>query len=121
MKRTSFTRSRTALAAGIVASAFALGASAEDLSKVKITFDKDVAARTNMQRPDGDTSTLGVSFDQDVANRTNMGRQPGDVGTVTTAPDMALRERTNMGGIALQPAAPAKAAAALPAAPTKAQ
>ena len=116
MKRLLFT-----LATGTVVSVFALGAFAEDLGNVKITFDKDVAARTNMQRPDGDTSQLGVSFDQDVANRTNMGRQPGDVGGVTTAPDMTVRQRTNMGGVALQPTPPAKAAVAPAAAPTKAQ
>jgi len=112
MKRTLFTHGRTALAVGVAVSAFALGALAEDLGKVTITFDKDVAARTNMQRPDGDSSELNVSFDQDVANRTNMGRQPGDAGSVTTAPDTGLRARTNMGGIALQPAQPPKAAAA---------
>lgn len=112
MQRILFMHSRTALAAGIVASAFALGASGEDLGNVKITFDKDVAARTNMQRPDGDSSTLGVSFDQEVANRTNMGRQASDVSSVNIKPDQALRARTNMGGIALQPAPPAKAAAA---------
>ena len=121
MQRNLFTHSRTALAAGIVASAFALGASGEDLSNVKITFDKDVAARTNMQRPDGDSSTLGVSFDQDVASRTNMGRQASDVSSVTTAPDTALRARTNMGGSALQPAQPTKAAAAPNAAPASKQ
>jgi hypothetical protein len=100
-----------ALAVGVAASAFALGALAEDIGQVKITFDKDVAARTNMQRPDGDSSELKVSFDKDVADRTNMGRQPGDVGSVTTAPDQALRERTNMGGVALKPGQPSKSAA----------
>ena len=122
MKRNLLTPSRFALAAGLAACAVAFGAAAEDLSQVKIGFDKDVAARTNMPRGEGATGTLGVSFDQDVANRTNMGRQSGDAGTVGTAPDMALRERTNMGGVALQPATePPKAAVAPAHTPTKTQ
>ena len=100
-----FTRTQLAVAAGLAASALALGAYAEDLGKIKVTHDPAVAARTNMPRPADDSSELKVSHDQAVADRTNMGRQPGDVGSVTTAPDYGLRARTNMGGIA-KPAEP---------------
>ena len=46
------------------------------------------------------SSTLGVTYDRDVAQRTNMPRQPGDVSRVTVTQDQAVMERTNMGGIA---------------------
>jgi hypothetical protein len=110
--KTLFTRTQFAIAAGLAASALALGAYAEDLGKIKVIHDPDIAARTNMQRPAEDSSELKVSHDQAVADRTNMGRQPGDVGTVTTAPDYGLRARTNMGGIAKQSTEPPQTAAA---------
>jgi hypothetical protein len=41
---------------------------------IGVSWDQDVAARTNMSRERADTATVGVSYDQDVAARTNMGR-----------------------------------------------
>jgi hypothetical protein len=82
---------------GALVSAAAMPA---DLNDVTVTYDQDIAARTNMGRTPEDESKLGVTFDQDVAKRTNMQREPTDVGTVTVTPDMAIRERTNMGGVA---------------------
>ena len=113
--RSAFHTGKRALIVGAVTAAAISGSGyAADLNEVRVTFDQDVAARTNMQRTPGDTSALGVTFDQDVAKRTNMQRDATDVGTVTVVPDMAIRQRTNMGGIALespaQPNAPATAA-----------
>jgi hypothetical protein len=113
--RTAFHATRFALTVGAFSAALISASGyAADLNEVRITFDKDVAARTNMQREPGDSSVLGVTFDQDIAKRTNMQREASDVGTVNVSPDMAIRERTNMGGIARQapePAAPATAEA----------
>jgi len=39
-----------------------------------ITYDKDVAARTNMPRQDAQNGGVGISYDKDVAERTNMPR-----------------------------------------------
>jgi hypothetical protein len=110
--KTLFTRMHLAVAIGLGASALAFGVCAEDLGKIKVIHDPDIAARTNMPRPADDSSELKVTHDQAVADRTNMGRQPGDVGTVTTAPDYGLRARTNMGGIAKQSTEPPVTAAA---------
>ena len=41
---------------------------------VGITFDQDVAQRTNMQRDSTSTGTAGIAYDKDVAERTNMPR-----------------------------------------------
>ena len=113
--RIAFHASRFALIVGALSTALISATSyGADLNEVRVTFDQDIAARTNMQRTPGDTSVLGVTFDQDVAKRTNMPREPADVGTVTVVPDMAIRERTNMGGVARQapePTAPATAEA----------
>jgi len=76
---------------------------AADLGTVTITHDKDVAARTNMNRPVEDTQTLQVTFDRDVAKRTNMQREATDVAPVKVTQDRAVMERTNMGGIARVP------------------
>jgi hypothetical protein len=76
---------------------------AADLGTVTITHDKDVAARTNMNRPVEDTKVLQVTFDRDVAKRTNMQREAADVGPVKVTQDKAVMERTNMGGIARTP------------------
>ena len=65
-----------------------------------------------MPRAASDTSALGVTFDADVAKRTNMQRLPGDVGTVKVTQDAAVMERTNMGDIArTNPEAPKEYAA----------
>jgi hypothetical protein len=102
------------VAAGFVAGLAAGAAASADLNEVTVTYDRDVATRTNMGRSVADDSKLGVTFDQDVAKRTNMQREATDVGTVTVKPDMDIRTRTNMGGIARsqpqQPNAPATAA-----------
>src|SRR5690349_9877443 len=76
---------------------------AADLGTVTITHDKDVAARTNMNRPVEDTQTLQVTFDRDVAKRTNMQREATDIAPVKVTQDRAVMERTNMGGIARTP------------------
>ena len=41
---------------------------------IGVSWDQDVAARTNMSTDRGATATVGVSYDEDVAARTNMGR-----------------------------------------------
>ena len=85
--RTAFHATRFALTVGAF-SGVLISASgyAADLNEVRITFDKDVAARTNMQREPGDSSVLGVTFDQDISKRTNMQREASDVGTVNVSP-----------------------------------
>ena len=51
-----------------------LGRSTSGAKDVSITFDKDVAQRTNMQRESASTGTAGIAYDKDVAERTNMQR-----------------------------------------------
>ena len=41
---------------------------------VSVTYDKDIAERTNMQREGVDNKDIGISYDQGIAERTNMGR-----------------------------------------------
>lgn len=43
-------------------------------AEVAITYDKDIAARTNMpsDRPEG--ASVEITYDKDIAKRTNMGR-----------------------------------------------
>jgi len=43
-------------------------------NQVGITYDKDVAQRTNMQRDAADNGNIGITYDKDVAARTNMSR-----------------------------------------------
>ncbi len=45
---------------------------------IQLTYDKDVASRTNMARGQNDATGNGVSvsYDQDVSARTNMARTP---------------------------------------------
>lgn len=50
---------------------------------VGVTYDQDVAARTNMSR-DPRTSQVGVTWDRDVAARTNMPRD-GNAAPASTA------------------------------------
>jgi hypothetical protein len=42
--------------------------------RVGITYDKDVAQRTNMPPRDTGNSDVSITYDQDVATRTNMPR-----------------------------------------------
>ena len=42
--------------------------------QIGITYDKDVAQRTNMQPRDTSAAEVGISYDKDVAARTNMPR-----------------------------------------------
>jgi hypothetical protein len=54
---------------------------------VSVSYDKDVAERTNMQRQGVDSKEIGVSYDRDIAARTNMGRgQPQTPSEVAKAP-----------------------------------
>ena len=43
-------------------------------AKIGITYDKDVAERTNMQREPAEGKGIGVAYDKDVAERTNLPR-----------------------------------------------
>jgi len=54
-------------------------------STVGVTFDQEVAERTNMSR-DPRTSQVGVSWDRDVAARTNMPRGDATPASTATAP-----------------------------------
>ena len=47
---------------------------ASDANQVGITYDKDVAQRTNMQRDSANNGNIGITYDKDVAARTNMSR-----------------------------------------------
>ena len=85
------------------------GLLAEDLGQVKVGYDKDVAARTNMPPRDGDPGNLTVTFDPAVAERTNMQRPPEPPKPVTVSRDQAVQQRTNMLG--LQPQTPPQQAA----------
>jgi hypothetical protein len=101
--RNAFSAATFAIAAGFSTVLAAPPALCADLSEVKVTHDRDVAARTNMDTSRTDQDRLGVSFDQGYTGRTNMKREATDVSTMKVAPDMTLRERTNMGDIARSP------------------
>lgn len=51
-----------------------LGKTATGNEKVGITYDKDVAQRTNMQREAASSKEIGITYDKDVAERTNLPR-----------------------------------------------
>jgi hypothetical protein len=51
-----------------------LGKATSGGKDVGITFDKDVAQRTNMQRDSATNGTAGIAYDKDVAERTNLPR-----------------------------------------------
>jgi hypothetical protein len=51
-----------------------LNAPAVPPASVSTTYDKDVAARTNMQREGADNTEIGITYDEAVAERTNMER-----------------------------------------------
>ena len=61
-------------AGGLVGSdrVMALGKSSAD--RVGISYDADVAKRTNMQREGTAKGDVSITYDKDVANRTNMQR-----------------------------------------------
>jgi hypothetical protein len=42
--------------------------------RVGVSYDQDVAKRTNMQRESAEKSDIGITYDKDVASRTNMQR-----------------------------------------------
>ena len=54
-------------------------------TKVGVSFDQDVAARTNMAR-ERTTGQVGVSWDRDVAARTNMQRESTPSSATATVP-----------------------------------
>lgn len=57
-----------------------LGKTTSARNEVGITYDKDVAQRTNMPRDSASTSgTAGIAYDKDVAERTNMQRSQKSV------------------------------------------
>jgi hypothetical protein len=88
----------------VALTAAVLGASsaallAEDLGQVKVGYDKDVAARTNMpSRAGNESGSLTVTYDQAVADRTNMKRSAEPPKPVGISRDQAVLERTNMTG-----------------------
>jgi hypothetical protein len=51
-----------------------LGKNATGNEKVGISYDKDVAQRTNMQRESASSKEIGIYYDKDVAERTNLPR-----------------------------------------------
>ncbi len=51
-----------------------LGKATSAGKEVGITYDKDVAQRTNMQRDSAPSGTAGIAYDKDVAERTNLPR-----------------------------------------------
>jgi hypothetical protein len=63
-------------AGGLVGSdrVMALGKAPAGSNRITITYDKDVAQRTNMQRDSADNGNVGIAYDKDVAARTNMPR-----------------------------------------------
>jgi len=55
--------------------------------RVGVSYDQDVAKRTNMPREGAGNSDIGITYDKDVANRTNMQRDlppTQSAGTPTT-------------------------------------
>jgi hypothetical protein len=61
-----------------------LGKSATGNQQVGITYDKDVAQRTNMQRESASTKDIGITYDKDVAERTNLPRSDKPQATAET-------------------------------------
>jgi hypothetical protein len=52
--------------------------------QVGITYDKDVAQRTNMQRDSASNGQIGIGYDKDVAERTNLPRSDKSAPIQTT-------------------------------------
>jgi hypothetical protein len=63
-------------AGGLVGSdrVMAVAQAANAGSPVRITYDKDVAERTNMPRQEAANGAVTITYDRDVAARTNMSR-----------------------------------------------
>jgi hypothetical protein len=57
-------------------------------NRVGISYDQDVAKRTNMPREGAGKNDIGITYDKDVANRTNMQRdvQPAQNAGTAAAP-----------------------------------
>jgi len=55
-------------------------------SEVAVTYDKDVAARTNMRSDRESGASVAISYDKDVAERTNMprGQEPQPIQSAQT-------------------------------------
>jgi len=62
-----------------------VGALKAGSTKVGVSYDADVTARTNMPRAQGTNSDVGVSYDADVAARTNMPRGEDAAGQANAA------------------------------------
>jgi len=54
-------------------------------NRVSVSYDADVAARTNMQRQQATHNQVGVTYDADVAARTNMPRGGDTAGQAKAA------------------------------------
>ncbi len=61
-----------------------LGKAATGDQRVGISYDKDVAQRTNMQRESASSKDVGISYDKDVAERTNLPRSEKPQATATS-------------------------------------
>ena len=62
-----------------------LGKPASGNQQVGITYDKDVAQRTNMQRESASSSKeIAITYDKDVAERTNLPRSDKPQATAET-------------------------------------
>jgi hypothetical protein len=61
-----------------------LGKPASGNQQVGITYDKDVAQRTNMQRESASSKDIGIAYDKDVAERTNLPRSEKPQATAET-------------------------------------
>lgn len=62
-----------------------LGKSTNASNQVGITYDKDVAQRTNMQRDSATSKDIGIAYDKDVAERTNLPRSDKSAPAATAA------------------------------------
>ncbi len=97
MKRNGYARATLSALCLLAVSAVAQAA---DIESVRVVFDPDVAGRTNMGRPAGETSELRVGFDPAVMARTNVHRTDEQAKPVRISRDDAFMKRTNMGGSA---------------------
>ena len=61
-----------------------LGKPATGNQQIGITYDKDVAQRTNMQRESASSKEIGITYDKDVAERTNLPRSEKPQATAAT-------------------------------------
>ena len=61
-------------AGGLVGSDRVMAIGKSSANRVGITYDVDVAKRTNMPREGAGKNEIGITYDKDVASRTNMQR-----------------------------------------------